>query len=503
MLEAISDELAGATGANAGQFAGQALKAGWVRPNKRIFNQAKVSDHFAIIPTTQIPKNLSEPEAKLYDMIVRRFIAVFFPAAVYEVTTRITRVEEHAFKTEGKILKEAGWLAIYGRDAAATDDQGDLPALSPVETGERVHTEDVEIKDCVTKPPPRFSEATLLSAMEGAGKLVDDEELREAMGAKGLGTPATRAAIIEGLIYEQYVAREGRELRPTPKAFHLMNTLEAMKIPALTLPELTGEWEYKLKLVEQKKFTRPEFMREIQAMTRDTVEKVRAFNPEADSGRPVDITDPFGGQQLIETLRDYRSPDGSLVIRKAIAGRIMDLSEIKELMEKRAIGPLDGFRNRMGRPFSARLVLSDEKKVELDWGQNENGGKGAAIAFVNPDPIGKCPVCGGNVFEASNSFICENAASEAKTCDFRTGKKILGQDITREQAAKLLNNRKTDVLTGFVSQRTKRAFKAMLVIKDGKVSFEFPPRDPKAGGAGKGRFAKKAKASAETTPSPD
>src|SRR5437764_1509941 len=173
------------------------LDNNWVKPSKRIFNNAKISDHFAIIPTGTAPHGLDEVQQKIYDMIVRRFISGFFPAAQFEVTTRITRVEKDAFKTEGKIIKDPGWLAVNGREPAAASEEGGeaLVSISPNESAKVV---DLEIKESETRPPARFNEATLLSAMEGAGKLVEDEERREAMREKGLGTPATRSAIIEG-----------------------------------------------------------------------------------------------------------------------------------------------------------------------------------------------------------------------------------------------------------------------------------------------------------------
>ena len=224
-------------------FAETILNNDWVRPNKRIFNNAKVSDHFAIIPTTQAPHNLSEPERKLYDLVTKRFLAIFYPAAEFLETNRITRVEGEPFKSAGKVLVNPGWLAVYGKDSESDD----TPSLAPVTPNEQVKTSNVEVKDNVTKPPPRYSEATLLSAMEGAGKMVEDDELREAMREKGLGTPATRAATIEGLIYEDYVHRNGRELQATAKAFSLMELLNGLGIPELTKPELTGDWEFKLR----------------------------------------------------------------------------------------------------------------------------------------------------------------------------------------------------------------------------------------------------------------
>jgi DNA topoisomerase-3 len=193
-------ETLGAFGGTAyGPHAATIIKNGWVHPNKRIFNNAKVSDHFAIIPTGAQPKTLSEAEQKVYDLVTKRFLAIFYPAAEYNITTRITRIEKHAFKTEGKVLVTPGWLAVYGKEAQGDEESPNLP---PLEKNERIWTKDVEVKGKATQPPPRFTEATLLTAMEGAGKLIEDEELREAMSERGLGTPATRAATIEGLLAE-------------------------------------------------------------------------------------------------------------------------------------------------------------------------------------------------------------------------------------------------------------------------------------------------------------
>ena len=219
------------------QFAKQIQKNKWVKPNKRIFDNTKISDHFAIIPTTQAPKNLSEPEQKLYDLVTRRFMAIFFPAAEFQVTTRHTEVSGHQFKTEGKVLTSPGWLAVYGKEVLDEKDPENGGTLVPVAKDEKVKTDKIAANGLVTKPPARYSEATLLSAMEGAGKLVDDEELRDAMAGKGLGTPATRAAIIEGLLNEKYLLREGRELIPTAKAFQLMTLLRGLGVNELTAPE--------------------------------------------------------------------------------------------------------------------------------------------------------------------------------------------------------------------------------------------------------------------------
>ncbi|MEM0897703.1 MAG: DNA topoisomerase, partial [Verrucomicrobiota bacterium] len=194
------------------KWAEDSIRNNRIAPQKRVFNNAKVSDHFAIIPTGRVVK-LTEAEQKLYDMVVKRFIAVFFPHAEFEVTKRLTTIdhgsEKDIFRTDGKILITPGWLAVYGREPGVASGKDELV---PVDPGESAKTESVEVEEKETNPPPRYNESTLLSAMEGAGKLVDDEELREAMSERGLGTPATRAAIIEGLLRQKYLARDGREL---------------------------------------------------------------------------------------------------------------------------------------------------------------------------------------------------------------------------------------------------------------------------------------------------
>src|SRR5207249_8499940 len=180
----VKQTLGALSGTPYGAFADRILKEDWVKPNKRIFNNAKTSDHFAIIPTSLPPKHLHDDEAKLYDMITKRFLAIFYPAAEFLITTRITRVEGEPFKSEGKVLVKAGWLEVYGREAAEVGEGGNQ--LVPVQAGERVDTKEIEVKQSQTKAAPRYSEATLLGAMEGAGKLVEDEELREAMSERGL-----------------------------------------------------------------------------------------------------------------------------------------------------------------------------------------------------------------------------------------------------------------------------------------------------------------------------
>ena len=268
-----------------------ALKEGYVKPIKRVFDNAKVSDHFAIIPTLQAPKSLTEIEAKLYDMVVKRFIAVFYPSAEFMVTTRISTVsaagKAFPFQTNGKVLVRPGWLAVYGKEAQ--EDDANLVAVQPAE---RVRTESVDAVPLKTRPPARYTEATLLSAMEGAGKLIDDDELREAMAEKGLGTPATRAQVIEGLIYEKYMHRDGRELVPTAKAFQLMTLLRGLDIEDLTRPDLTGNWEFQLAEMEHGRLKRSAFMAEIAAMAERIVKKAKEYDRDTIPGDYATLSTP-------------------------------------------------------------------------------------------------------------------------------------------------------------------------------------------------------------------
>jgi DNA topoisomerase-3 len=459
-------------------FASQILKQGWVRPNKRIFDNRKISDHFAIIPTLQPPKVLSEAEEKIYDMVVRRFLAVFHPAAEYLQTTRITRLDEHAFKTEGKVLVTPGWLAVYGRTA-----QSESEMLPPVVQAETVNALEVRAEALQTRPPARFTEATLLSAMEGAGKLVEDEDLREAMDQKGLGTPATRAAIIEGLIREEYIHRNSRELVPTPKAFSLLFALRHFGIEELTSPELTGDWEYKLKQMEQGRLPRGEFMDHITSLTRELVERIKRGEIPDTAFSTLHAACPKCGGTVQENYRKFQCVKCDFAIWKVLSGREWSPEEVAELLATRKIGPLTGFRSRMGRPFAATIRLTPDQRIEFDFGQERTDAAGEVEMpdLTGKEPVGPCPKCGARVFEFDMAYVCEKALGPAKSCDFRSGKIILQRPIEREQMVKLCATGKTDLLTRFISKKG-RPFSAFLAKgPDGSVRFEFAPRRARAG----------------------
>ncbi len=493
-----------------------ALKEGYVKPNKRIFDNTKISDHFAIIPTLQAPKSLSEIEAKLYDMVVKRFLAVFFPAAEFMVTTRISTVkaagQEHKFQTNGKVMVKPGWLAVYGREV-----QEDDANLVPVGQAEMVRLEAVAVNALKTKPPARYTEATLLSAMEGAGKLIDDDEMREAMQEKGLGTPATRAAIIEGLIYEKYIHREGRELVPGAKAFQLMTLLRGLDIEDLTKPELTGNWEHQLSQMEKGLLKRETFMAEIAKMAERIVRKAKEYDRDTIPGDYATLATPCPkcGGVVKENYRRFAcagtgkangapgSAGGAeegcgFSISKIPGSRAFELDEVESFIANKKIGPLEGFRSKAGWPFTAELKLGfdaeiDNWKLEFDFGEDakRDGESGEAIDFSAQTSLGACPKCQGHVYEHGSNYVCERAVGAHVTCDFKSGKIILQQPVAREQMTRLLTQGKTELLENFVSNKTRRKFKAYLSFdkKEGKVMFEFEPRPAKTA-AGKTAAAK-------------
>ena len=514
-------------------FAQQALDGNYVKPFKRIFDNSKVSDHFAIIPTLQAPSGLSDAEQKLYDLVVRRFMAVFFPSAEYLVTTRISQVVGHSFKTEGKVLVKPGWLAIYGKEAAdeveGAKDGDKGQNLVPVKPGEMVRTDHVEPRGLKTKPPARYSEATLLGAMESAGKQVEDEELRSAMQEKGLGTPATRAAIIEGLLTEKYMLREGRELIPTAKAFQLMTLLRGLEVEELCRADLTGEWEYKLAQMEKGQLSREAFMQQIAAMTERMVKKAKEYDRDTIPGDYATLAAPCPncGGVVKENYRRYacvgKAGDGvgacGFSFGKSPAGRTFETAEADQLLRDRRIGPLEGFRSKAGWPFTAEITINydDEAKnfkLEFDFGDDGAGEEtGELVDFGDQESLGACPVCGAPVYEHGSNYVCSHsvptAAQATPSCTFKSGKIILQQPVERAQMAKLLATGKTDLLDKFVSMRTRRAFKAFLAWdkEAGKVNFEFEPRDSKypprktaaakTGASGAGRVSAAAKKAAK------
>lgn len=477
-IATVKDTLQSLQSTDYGKFAQQILASNWIIPNKRIFNNTKISDHFAIIPTAIRPAKLNEAEAKLYDLVTKRFLAIFFPAAEFLITTRITRVENEPFKTEGKVMTNSGWRIVYGQ-SAKLDDQEDDTTLIAITPGKPVITEDIKVVANQTRPPARFNEATLLSAMEGAGKLVEDEELRAAMSTKGLGTPATRAAIIEGLVLENYIQRVGRELHPTAKAFSLITLLRGLKIPELISPELTGNWEFQLRQIEQGNLKRAAFMEKIADMTRHIVEQAKTHRGETIDGDFSVLKSPCPkcGGIVHETYKKFQCQKCDFALWKILAGRQFEVDEMEALITQHEVGPLQGFRSKMGHSFNAIIRLTDTFEMKFDFGNADENHE--EVDFSGQSPLGKCPKCNHAVYEHGLHYVCEKSVGAVRTCDFKTGKIILHRPIEREQITKLLETGKTDLLTKFISKKG-RPFSAYLVRNaDGKIGFEFEPRKPK------------------------
>lgn len=479
-MKSFSGELA--------EKAGPVIENGWITPNKRIFNNAQISDHFAIIPTGQFSEKLSSDEAKIYDMVARRFIAIFYPPAEFDETTRTTTVGEHNFRTVGKVLVKPGYLAVYGkaqldRELPALGD-GDkspdwLPA-SPPPAEHYARPTDFALEEDQTKPPPRYTEATLLSAMEGAGKLVEDDELADAMKEKGLGTPATRASTIEHLLKEKYLEREARYLLPTMKAESLFEFLSAVQVEELTRPDLTGEWESRLRQMEQGKLSREAFMKGIGELTQKIVDRTKNFEESIEDAPDTSIISPTDEKPMKETLRAYRSQDGELTIYKSIAGRRLEEPEVQKLVSERMLGPLDDFRSKAGKPFSAILRLDAMNKVTFDFGNDGENGSGEPLNLEELRVVGTFKPTGAKVYETPTAYQCERSIAGEKKDTFRVSRTMLGKSLPFEEIQNLLENGKTGLIKGFKSKRTGRLFDAFLTLKPtGGIGFEFPPRPAK------------------------
>ena len=468
------------------------IENNWIKPNKRIFNDSKISDHFAIVPTGKIPTaGLKEQEQKIYDLVTRRLIAIFYPSAEFETTRRITRIKNDSFLTTGKILVKPGFLEVYGRKPGVATEKNEL---IPAETGDKAETLNIEIKPEETKPPARYNEATLLGAMETAGKRIDDDELKEVMKERGLGTPATRAAIIEGLIAHKYLFRheqQKRDLVVSNKGLALIDLLNDIGIDALSSPELTGEWEYKLKQMESGKLSREIFMEEIKTLTEEIVNRTSLKIDEL-ANRVFDdlvATCPdCQDESFKQTDGSYecKSADCKFKLNKYIASHEISPKQAKNLLEKGRIGPFDTFKNRFGQPFTAELKMAqgarggwkpefifegDEEREQ----ESKNLSDDQLITETTLDDGTKV-----KVYETDRAYICPDMASDKQKGGTRISKEILKKELPREQIIKLFLEGKTEVINGFISKKG-RPFNAHLLLdkSTGKLGWEFPPRAKK------------------------
>lgn len=388
------------------------------RGNRRVVDDAKVTDHHAIIPTTDAPRGLTGVEAKIYDLIARRLLAQFYPDARFREQEVITRVgsQPDRFRSRGRQVLDPGWRRVEPepprprRREQEADEEDAAQVLPPLESGEPVAVNTVESRAKSTRPPRRYTEATLLSAMEFAGREVTDEALREAMKGHGLGTPATRAAIIERLKEVGYVRNEKKSLVPTPKGRRLVELVEEAGAAVLLSPELTGEWEHRIAAIQAGEYDPQRFMQEIRELTTQVVEQVRA------------------------------APGGARAAVSAAPGQ-------------GAWGS--------GGSATGRTVSDGEGAVP--------GGEGG----LEPLAVA-CPLCGGTVRKGSRGWTCTGEG-----CRLRVPGFLCGKVLDRGVAEAILSRGRSQLITGFTSPRTGRSFSAFLVLKEGgEVGFEFPPDRP-------------------------
>lgn len=347
--------------------------------SKRVVDDAKVTDHHAIVPTNKKSSgNLPPDEARVYDLVARRYLAVFFADARFENTTVVTEVCGETFLSKGRVVLEAGWRALYP-DGVGGKKEKEPPVLPPIERGSEWDVAKVAVKEGETKPPPRYSESALLGAMETAGRFVEDEELRQSMKDSGLGTPATRAATIERLIKVGYVEREKKALVPTEKGRALIGLLGESPLAS---PEMTARWEERLAKMEKGAESRAGFMSGINGFAASLVEEVRKLEgeklaaPERISREPVG-TCPKCGAPVVETKKAYgcsawKSSGCDFAIWKTVSGKRLSAGQAKQLLTRRRTPQLKGFKSKAGKPYSAALKLDDENKVKLEFAERDS-----------------------------------------------------------------------------------------------------------------------------------
>ncbi|MCG3196835.1 MAG: topoisomerase C-terminal repeat-containing protein [Candidatus Omnitrophica bacterium] len=488
-------------------FAAKLLREGLLN-RERVFDNAKISDHFAIIPTGVVPKGLEGDDAKIFDFVMRRFLAVFYPQAIWNRVERLTRVGEEHFRVRSRTLQVAGWREVIGTEDGAEER---LPPLVPgrdQSEGVSVTPLDFKLEEDVTRPPARITEGRLLGMMERAGKELEDEELSEIMADKGLGTPATRADTIENLISKGYVRRLREGLKPTAKGIRLIDFLHRIDTSGLASAELTGEWEKHLREVEHGAMRRASFMEGISDFTRGVVERIKEFQYDelyAKDG-PVGPCPFNSNYPVVEFLWGYRcqaaadnNGDGckeencassnGFVIWKETSGRYIDRKTASKLARERKTGTLAGFSDRQGREYQATLQLDEENQVRVVG----NGAPDSAHdeETHTGETLGPCP-CGQDceVIETTTRYVCKRLqeagprakAKDASSCGFALPKLVCKREITFEEAKEYLANGRTGVLEGFIS-RWNRPFPAVLFFRkdDGRFGFEFPPREGKKG----------------------
>ncbi|MBW7875555.1 MAG: topoisomerase C-terminal repeat-containing protein [Candidatus Cloacimonetes bacterium] len=472
--------------------------------DRKIFDDSKVSDHFAIIPTGELPKNLEGDDARVYDLVVKRTMAILFPPAEYEVVDRVTVLDDLTFRSKGKFLKVMGWVEIYGK-LIASEDEVSLPPLS----GPLVELMGSELSEHMTKPPGRIGEARLLTLMETAGKELDDEELFEAMGGKGIGTPATRADIIENLIQKEYLVRmSGGALKATGKAIRLMDVLSRVNVKRLHSVELTAEMEHSLKELESGKVTRAAFMKEIVGYVKEVVDQVRDFDYETlyQGTEPVAVC-PKCGSKVFENLFGYACQHNTqkeatcdFMVLKEYSGKYFHPAQVSQFIKNRETEE-EKLQYMDGREFYGKLILDADCKVQVlsknaegeyvstrsksvqEMAQSETFSEEKSVESLFFEQVG--------MFRHSSAAYYFEVARFPKSLGKKTPKTqepfvsrlpatVCDRPIQESEALEFFQKGKTGLLSNFISKKGK-PFNATLYIKaDGKHGFEFEPRVKKS-----------------------
>ena len=520
--------------ASGGQFSpfAKTLQREGLQNTKRIFDNKKVSDHFAIIPTGQRPPaSLEGDDLKIFTLVMRRFLAAFYPPAEWMKIERTTVVAQHHFRTRGRFLDKPGWYEVYGKDAAeesevlsplgpgsekiaSTLKSGSL-SVPELKNGEAlIVARETEAESDKTRPPSRYNEARLLSLMEHAGRQVDDDEITEVLKGKGLGTPATRADIIENLVAKQYARRAERSVRATPKGILLIGLLRRIGADRLASPILTGEMEMRLQEVEQGKRTRKEYTQEVVDYTMDVVERAKTFQYDElySEDEAIGVCPIAPELKVVERSRFYCSEDNKgkdsggvgFIVWKERNGRYIDTVTMKEILEHGETPLLDGFLSANGQGYPGKLKLNDKGELLL-LAEDGTPVGGAGVAEITEDcqPVTKCPFgtdC--TIYETETTYQCKcDESCKEKHPKIKKvailPKLVCKREMKVEEAKTFFEEGVTLEITDFIS-RYGRPFKAKLKLKDnGKHGFEFAPREPKKkkdGSVSKSKSKKKTKA---------
>ncbi len=542
-VDTILEQLAGAADGPGEEFADYARSAAELRERgleneKRTFDDKGVSDHFAVIPTGNLPEEeLTGDDRRLFDLVTRRFLGNFYPPAVWERVERLTVAAGHHFQSRARSLKEPGWRSVLPPGA---DSESEAVVLAPLVAGQdetegaAVGIEEVEVAPGETKPPPRISEARLLSLMENAGRQIDDEDIAAVLQEKGIGTPATRAEVIENLIRKGYCVRQGKSLRPSVKGIRLIDSLRRINIDRLASPQLTGELEQHLQEVERGTRTAEQFVEEVTTYAVEVVERAKTFGYEELYADAEELGPcPSCQRPVVEMAWFYRctpvnedrDADCPMRFWKDTSGRYLDPGAVRALLADGQTGVIDGFTARSGRTYRGYIeVDTEEWKLKVrSAGWNEESASDVPEYDVDPEPLGACALCGEPIIETATEYSCQGrlagqkALEEARARALAAGKKrfrrgkddpnpcgvvlprtVCKREITRDEALYYLKNGRTELLEDFTS-RLGRPFSATLVFtpETGRHGFEFQPRASAAG-----KKASKKKKSSEASGSP-